>query len=63
MVVMPSVLIALNPILIRAAFGQSAFGDRWQENVFYVSSVWLVLFTAIPLLLYFVCPCIWLYRS
>ena len=63
MVIIPSVLIALNPIFVRTAFGQSPLGNGWQQNVFYASSVWLVLSCTSSLLLYFVCPCIWLYRS
>ena len=65
LVVLPALMVALLPALVRACVGLSAFGDSdsWETLAFNSVSALLMFWTAFPLLLYFVGPCLWLYRQ
>lgn len=63
MVMLPAVVVTVLPLIIRGALSLPGWGSTWQEYVLYGMSLWLMFFTAAPLLLYFVCPCVWLYRQ
>jgi hypothetical protein len=43
---------------------RAAFGTTWMEiSLHVVSGNWLTFWTAFPLILHFVLPCVWLYRA
>jgi hypothetical protein len=59
----PAFVIAIVPLVVRLASGLPLLGNDWQQRAYILSSTWLMAFTAMPILIYFVCPCIWLYRQ
>jgi len=63
MVVCPSVFIAILPVLVRAVMGLPLFGTTYKEQIVCGLGVWLMFFTAFPVIMYFVGPCVWLYRQ
>ena len=57
-VAMPALFVAFLRIIVRACIGMQAFGTTWMEISLNVVSNWLMFWTAFPLILYFVMPCV-----
>ena len=59
----PSAVIASVPTVVRAAWGLPVMGTGNYQIAFNVCVMWLMLWTAMPILIYFCLPCIWLFRQ